>query len=139
MSKQTGLQQFRGTNFSGAPWFAKVEPDTIVEVLVDLSSIEVIESTTPWGEQIEADATMKGPGKGGDLIDDEGDQVAERGRHRIPFWACEGLQSVLSEYEDDKGDMDGWVKLAYKRTVSIGKNREGKRVDINTAHWAIVE
>lgn len=139
MSKQTGLARFRQTNFSGAPWFAKAEPGLVVECLIDLSSVEVITSDTPWGDQTEADAMMKGPAKGGDLLDEDGDQVAEKGKHRIPFWACEGLQSVLKEYEDDGGDMDGWIKLAYKRTVSRGKNRDGEKVDINEAHWAIVE
>lgn len=139
MSKQTGLDAFRQSNYSGAPWLAKTAPDTVVEFLLDLSTLEPIESTTPWGKQLEADAMMKGPSKRGDIIDEEGDQVAERGKHRIPFWACEALQTVIAEYIDNGGDEDGWIQLAFQRTVSIGRNRDKQRVDINTASWALVD
>lgn len=138
VTKQTGLDAFRQSNYSGAPWLAKTAPEVIVEFLLDLSTLEPIESTTPWGKQLEADAMMKGPSKRGDIIDEDGDQMADRGKHRIPFWACEDLQKVIAEYEADQGDMDGWIQLAYKRSVSIGKNRDKQRVDINTASWALV-
>jgi len=139
MSKQTGLDAFRQSNYSGAPWLAKTEPEIVVEFLMDLSSLEPIESTTPWGKQLEADAMMKGPSKRGDIIDAEGDQMAERGKHRVPFWACEQLQKVIDEYLENGGDEDGWIQLAYKRAVTVGRNRDKQRVDINTAHWALVE
>jgi len=138
MSKtQSSLAAFRGTNYAGIPWLAKIEPNTICEFLIKLSSIEPIVSKTPWGDQNEADALMKGLNKKGDLIDEEGDQWAEQGIHRLPFWTCDGLQTVISEHETNDGDMDGWIQVAYKREVSTGRNRDGKKVDINDAIWAL--
>ncbi len=135
---QSKLSAFRSTNFSGAPWFAKVEPGLVVEFLIDLSTVEPVVSKTPWGSQDEADAQMKGLGKKGLILDEEGDQQADKGKHRIPFWACEGFQDVLTEYEQQQGDMDGWLQVAFKRSISLGKNRLGERVEINESHWSLI-
>jgi len=134
---QSTLEVFRKANYAGAPWLARVEPNTAVVLLLNLATIEAITSQTPWGEQLEADAHMKGPGKGGDIIDEDGDHQADEGTHRIPFWACNGLQMAIKEYEDDGGDMDGWMEVAYQRQTERGRNKAGNKVDINEGIWAL--
>ncbi len=121
------LDEFMTTSYSGAPFFATVEPGLIINMMINLTSIEVSTAKTPWGDQSEATAAIK------EIIDEEGDEAAEDGDHSVPFWACSGLQKVIKEH----GKQKGWLQVAYKRETSRGKNRDGEKVDINEAFWSL--
>ncbi len=117
---------FRDQDFGGPiPWMAEIEPEVKAYFTLHLDSLEAIVSKVPFGsgEISEAEAEMS------EVITDEGDEIAERDTHRIPFWACKPLQDFLEGNWKKKT-----VKMWFWRTTTI-KMVKGEQKENSKAHF----
>lgn len=97
---------------AGLPWMAAVDPKKWVDFNVDLDSIEEVSDAGPNGDWNAYRAEMS------DIIDRDGDEVAEDGEHEVPFWAMMPFFDAIAE----TGRQKGRVSLKYRRLFRDGKS-----------------
>ncbi len=121
-------------NFSGKPWFAKVEADETYSFEVDVNTLKVKETKgTPWEEEF--GPTFEATGEFRNIEDSDGEEYEKDGEHMVPFWACEAFQEQVGEGEPNK---KGWLKMEYIRNEADGENRDGKPVKLSGAAFRCV-